>query len=233
MGLYLLFYKTDVILGIQIYALPPDFPDYFFYSGYIQAVAVPAQYIHGFTLQSIAGKLAHIHAQGYQRQRGYLLNVEVGHYVGLNGGVDGGYIGYLVGILELLEYGGQHALLPVYTCYIRGTLALAAVVQHALPVQMLHSGVQLTAVHLYLYIYFVVHAAHSIYYFFYYVHIEAAVVADLYSHQLFNRRYGVLESFLLCAAALRKSVVYLGIGVAGVGYAAVGVVNLDIAVAWY
>ena len=98
---------------------------------------------------------------------------------------------------------------------------------------MLHSGVQLTAVHLYLYIYFVVHAAHSIYYFFYYVHIEAAVVAYIYAHQLFNRRYGVLEAFLLCAAALRKSVVYLGIGVAGVGYAAVGVVDLDIAVAWY
>ena len=98
---------------------------------------------------------------------------------------------------------------------------------------MLHSGVQLPAVHLYLYIHVVVHAAHGVYYFFYDVHIEAAVVAYIYAHQLFNCRYGVLKALLLRAAALRKSVVYLGIGAAGVGYVAVGVVDLDIAVARY
>ena len=110
----------------------------------------------------------------------------------------------------MIKYGLEHTLLPVRAGGVAAALALAAVIQHALPVKMLHTRMQLAPVHAHLHVHVVIHAAHGVYYFLYGRHIKADVVIHRYAAE--QRAYGVhlaLVAALFHHAAAREGFVYL------------------------
>ena len=167
----------------------------------MQAPAVARVQPHVFPGNHVPVQIIGIHAHRRERKRADLLKAQVCVHVALHRGVDLREVCDLPGALQLVENGKEHALLPVGARHIGTALALAAVIEHSLPVKVLQAGVKGTPVHRDLDVHVIVHTTHGVYNILYGVHIHAHIIIDRDASK--ESAHGVERAFI--AAALEPA----------------------------